>query len=364
MNPYGYSQLSPSQEIARNLALAQGEAMMTRAAQTNQRERAKTAAANSGESPLARPPAWERSYPQLDAFNPRPNGPQNPRIVGNPVANPNASVNSPEIQSALDAVPGTQQPSSVAATGRTMMTPYGMISSNAAPAGSAQLTAAETAAATTPTGINHAQTQPQDDRQHFKTQDEANVAGAALRQSHPEIFQNGTAANQAFVAYAKEHGQAAAFQNADNIVRGGPSLNPTANNANTAIPSGGIPTPPATPTAQTNQPRPAAEPTFTPYGVPTGAGIHNFMQGVSNLFAYGNGTQPSQPSQPLQSAGPTPGLWAAQPGQGKEFAHAMGLGQPGVDTDWGALKAMQIAQAVNQPKQPEQERQSPSLAAY
>lgn len=155
------------------------------------------------------------------------------------------SVNSPAIQSQLDAVAGTKL-SPVA--GASQLTPYGTASSTFS-------SAPQTAAVTTPTGVIHPQaSDPIGNAQ----------ARIALQQSHPEVFQAGTDANKAFIAYAQQHGEAAAHQNISSII---PAMDPAAvANANPAPQSAMPPMPGQPPSFQKGTAPPVAGST----GVATG----------------------------------------------------------------------------------------------
>lgn len=104
-------------------------------------------------------------------------------------------------------VTGTPTPvpsvSSVAGTGKPMITPFGTVSSTTAPAATA-----------TPT--------PQRPSALFDTQDPRRVA---LMQAHPEIWKAGSPENLAYVAHANQFGEQHAHDNLNTVLGGRNEVN-------------------------------------------------------------------------------------------------------------------------------------------
>lgn len=214
---------------------------------------------------------------------------------------------------------------SIAGTGRTAMTPYGPISSHD-PTDMNYGKAVET-----PTGVSHFG--------GFNSQDEQGSARTQLLSDHPEIGQAGTAANQAFVAYAQQHGEQAAHNNIASILAGGTDLNPNGSNSATAIPSG-APSPNAPKNGMPyNYPTLAEGKPSTPAQAPVEAGLtpgSPLAQAAGTLSnlpvnAYGvvQGVENALGENPLLKNSPAdPRVANVRPGAGKATARALGVGTP------------------------------------
>lgn len=165
------------------------------------------AAPNPGARPASGTPAAGAWASNVEAGNKAyySMDPYSTRTVG---AEP--GVNSPQIQGALNDV-NTQGAIAAARQNGSAISPYGSIAAHDVPQGTPQPTAAETAAATTSTGVQHAPPPPP--YGGFSDQTAQGDARNELRQNYPEIFTQNTPQNTAFVNYAKQYGEPAAHQN-------------------------------------------------------------------------------------------------------------------------------------------------------
>jgi hypothetical protein len=312
------------------------------------------------ENSLARPPAWER------VINPRgidpysaTSGPTSSGGIANPPPMTNflpgdagrnslaehrvvqmnpipAPLTSPAGNRATDAANLAQNERMYAPGG--MLSPVGSVDSNESPRSildryqtPGTVASVTRGGVTDATGASMAQNgavTPAPQAKHwtgFNTAQDAATARTNSLQSNPEIGQTGSAANQAFVAYAKQYGEPAAHQNIASITQGGTALNPNGNNAATAIPIGmpqqtptaapiaATPTPPPVTTPQAVAPQPAAaQPSANPAAVPQGYTQNydaqgkptnlipkphppNFMGALNKVLWAGSGGKPPEP---------------------------------------------------------------------